>query len=376
MTFEIAVDVPPTVELGEYHNLKVTAEEIVYDPQQVEDSIEQRRQQQADLVPVEERAAEMGDVALVDFKGMLVGEDEETQEIEGGSATDFQVELVEGKLISGMVEGIVGMKPEDTKEVAVTFPEDYPQEDLAGKPAVFSITLKELKTKELPELDDDFAEEASNGEFETMEALREALVKQFQEQAENRTKANIDEAIALALLEQSNVEVPETLVQEEVTDVLTKTVVQMQQMGLDVKQLITPDRVPQMRDSAKPEAIENLKKSQIIEAIAERENLKPDEGSIAAKMAEVEENLAGQDLDRDKLRKMVTEDLTKEKTFDWLRDKATVELVPEGSLSESQTETESESTATSESTDETEAIEVTASTVSEGETSTESESIE
>ncbi len=369
LTFAIAVDVPPTVELGDYNSLEVTAEEIVYDPQQVEDRLEQQRQQQADLVPIEDRGAEMGDVALVDFKGTLsTGE-----EIEGGSATDFEVELVEGKLIPGMVEGIVGMKPEETKEVSVTFPEDYPQEDLAGKPAVFSITLKELKTRELPELDDDFAEEASNGEFESMDALREELVKQFQEQAENRTKNNINEAIVAALLEQSSLEVPETLIQDEVTNVLTKTVMQMQQMGLDVNQLITQDRVPQMRESAKPEAIENLKKAKIIEAIAEKEGLKPEETAIADKMKEVEANLNSQDIDRDKLRKMVTEDLINEKTFGWLRDKVTVKLVPEGSLkSEADTEVSETATLLESNTLDDEAIEVKAATVTEGE-STESE---
>ncbi|BAZ46498.1 trigger factor [Chondrocystis sp. NIES-4102] len=342
ITFSVAVDVPPIIELADYSSLSVQAEEIVYKPEKVDDFIEQRRAQKADLVPVEERSAEMGDIAFVDFKGTLTTEEEAGKEIEGGSATNFQVELVEGKLIPGMVEGIVGMKPEETKEVAVTFPEDYPQKDLAGKPAVFSITLNELKTKELPDLDDDFAQEISNEEFDTMAAYKESLVKQFQEQAENQTKNNINTAIALALVEQNNLDLPESLIQEEVTNVLTKTLMQMQQMGLDVRQLFNSDNIPMLRDNARPEALANLKKSLIIKEIAKKEGLEPDQTAIDAKIAEIRPELAGQEIDEERLTAMVTEDLLSEKTYNWLRDKAQVELVAEGSLSTKESETEEE----------------------------------
>ncbi|MGK7934281.1 MAG: trigger factor [Xenococcaceae cyanobacterium] len=336
LTFSAAIDVPPSAELGDYQNLKVKAEESVYDPQQVDDFLEQRRAEQADLMPVEDRPAEMGDVAIIDFAGKLTAEGEAGEEIEGGSATNFQVELVEGKLIEGMVEGVVGMKPEETKEVSVTFPEDYAKEDLAGKPAVFSITLKELKAKDLPDLDDDFA--AENSEFETMAELRQSLEEQFQEKAATETKNNINEAITTLLLEQSTVDIPETLIQEEVTQVLTQTLMQMQQMGIDVKQLFNADTVPKMRENARPEAIENLKKSLIIAEIGKRESLQANEAEITQKMQEVQEQLADREIDQAKLREMVIQDLNQEKTFDWLREKAEVELVPQGTLTESPAE--------------------------------------
>ena len=342
ITFSVAVDVPPAVELSEYSGLSVKAEEIVYQPEKVDEFIEQRRAQKADLVPVEDRPAEMGDVAFVDFKGTLSAEGEEGKEIEGGSATNFQVELVEGKLIPGMVEGIAGMKPEETKEVSVTFPEDYPQEDLAGKPAVFSITLNELKTKELPELDDDFAQEISDDEFETFAAYKESIEKQFQEQAENQTKENINNAIAELLLEQNTLELPDSLVQEEVTNVLTKTLMQMQQMGLDVRQLFNSDNIPMLRDNARPEAVTNLKKSLILKEIAKQEGLEPEREAIDAKIAEIRPQLAGQEVDEERLQEMVTEDLLRENTYDFLREKVSVELVPEGSLSEAEAEAEAE----------------------------------
>jgi trigger factor len=343
LSFSVAVDVPPSIELADYNNLSVKVEEIVYQPEKVDDFINQRREEKADLVPVEERAAQMGDVAFVDFKGILP--EEENKEIDGGSATNFQVEIAEGKLIPGMVEGIVGMKPEETKDVSVTFPEDYPQEDLAGKPAVFSITLNELKTKELPELDDDFAQEVSDDEFETFAAYKESLEKRFKEQAQNQTNNNINQAIATALMEQNQIALPESLVQEEVTSVLTKTLMQMQQMGLDVKQLFNSDNIPMLRDNARPEAISNLQKSLILQEIAKKEAVEPSQTEIETKISEIRPQLAGQEVDEERLLEMVTSDLLTENTYKFLRDKAQIELVPEGSLQEAPEELEQDSEA-------------------------------
>lgn len=330
ISFSIAVDVPPSIELADYKNLQIKAEEIVYQAEKVDEFINQRREQKADLVPVEERAAQMGDIAFVDFKGILP--EEENKEIDGGSATNFQVEIAEGKLIPGMVEGIVGMKPEETKEVSVTFPEDYPQEDLAGKPAIFTIVLHELKAKELPELDDDFAQDVSDDEFDTFAAYQESIVKRFQEQAENQTNNNINQAIAEALMAQNEIELPESLVQEEVTSVLTKTLMQMQQMGLDVRQLFNSDSIPMLRDNARPEAVTNLQKSLILQEIAKQESLEPKEAEIQAKIAEIRPQLAGQEIDEARLLEMVTTDLLSENTYKFLREQAQIELVPEGSL--------------------------------------------
>ena len=195
---------------------------------------------------------------------------------------------------------------------------------MAGKPAKFSITLNELKTKELPELDDDFAQEVSDDEFETMAAYRESLEKQFKEQAENQTKNNINNAIADALLEQNEIALPESLLQEEVTNVLTKTLMQMQQMGLDVRQLFNSDNVPMLRDNARPEATTNLKKALILKEIAKKENLEPDRDAIDAKIAEIRPELSGQEVDEDRLTQMVTEDLLNENTYAFLREKAQV----------------------------------------------------
>ncbi len=338
-SFLAAVDVPPTVELGDYQTLSVKAEETVYDPQQLEDWLKERQEKLATLVPIEDRPAQMGDIAIVDYKGVSTPEGEgEGEPIEGVEGTDFQVALEVGKFIEGMVEGIVGMKPEETKDLPLTFPDDYPREDLAGKPVTFTITLKELKAKELPELDDDFAEEVS--EYETIAELRESLEKQFSESAENETKQSIHNAISAELSKICPVDLPDTLVQDEITRVLTQTAMQMEQMGIDLGQLFTQENLPRLRDSSRPEAVERLKQTLILQEIAIVESIKLEEAEIEARSNEIKEQLKGQEVDPDKLRAVVEEQLITEKTLNWLQEKATVELVPKGSLQEEETEAE------------------------------------
>ncbi|MGB5770888.1 MAG: trigger factor, partial [Crocosphaera sp.] len=220
----------------------------------------------------------------------------------------------------------------------LTFPDDYPREDLAGKPVTFTITLKELKAKELPELDDDFAEEVS--EYETIAELRESLEKQFSESAENETKQSIHDAIRAELTKICPVDLPDTLVQDEITRVLTQTAMQMEQMGIDLGQLFTQENLPRLRDSSRSEAVERLQQTLILQEIATVESIKLEEAEIEARSNEIKEQLKGQEVDPDKLRAVVEEQLITEKTLNWLQEKATVELVPKGSLQEEETESD------------------------------------
>lgn len=357
ITFKAAVDVPPEIELGEYQGLSVKAEEVLYDPKQVDDLLNERQEGLATLIPVEERAAQMGDTAFIDFEGRKPPEndEEEGELIEGAKGTDFQLELSEGKFITGFVEGIVGMNINETKTLNLTFPEDYPQEELQGQAVNFTITLKELKEKELPEMDDDFAQEASNNEFETMEALRESLEEQYKEKAANDTKNNINSAILEELLKNSSIDLPKTMIEEEVQNLLIQTASQMQSYGIDINQLFTRDSIPQMRERSRPEAINNVKTELIIKEIAKQESIEVSEEDLNEKIKEVKGNLQGQkieDIDEEKLEKMVSNDLISEKVLSWLKEKSNVELVPEGSLSE--TEESDDSSQEEETTTETE----------------------
>ncbi|MGB5972916.1 MAG: trigger factor, partial [Nodosilinea sp.] len=180
IAIKASVDVPPRVTLKQYKGLSVQAEEILPDPERVDTTLREYQNNLATLVPIEDRPAQEGDVAVIDFVGKVANESGEFEEFQGGAGTDFQVELEEGRFIPGFTEGIAGMSLDESKDVEIPFPDDYSQAELAGKPAVFSITLKEIKEKELPDLDDDFAQEIS--EFETIEALRTSLSERYQEE--------------------------------------------------------------------------------------------------------------------------------------------------------------------------------------------------
>jgi trigger factor len=241
------------------------------------------------------------------------------------------VELEEGRFIPGFVEGIIGMALDEAKDVEIPFPDDYSQSDLAGKPAVFSITLKEIKEKELPDLDDDFAEEIS--EFETIEELRTSLTERYQEEADEKTKANKNTALIDALVEHLEAEIPNTLVQKEVDFLLTQTIMQLSRQGLDVNKMLTRELVDNMRQRTRPEAIERLRRTLALGEVAKQEGITIEEVALKAKieeaMAEVEDP---SQIDPDRLKQVLTEELLQEKILAWLEENNTVELVPEGTL--------------------------------------------
>ncbi|WP_373480109.1 trigger factor [Geminocystis sp.] len=340
-TFKASVDVPPEVTLGQYQGLQVQAEEVLYNPEDVDKLIDERRQKLATLIPLENRSAQMGDVAVIDFAGRKPTEnDEEGEIIPGTEAKEYQIELAEGKFIPGFLEGVAGMNIGETKKLTLTFPEDYAQEDLAGETVVFTVTLQDLKEKELPELDDDFAKEVS--EFETMAQLRESLEKQYHEKAANDTKQSIHAAIVTELLKHTTIELPHTMLEEEVQNILMQTANQLQSYGMDVNQFFTRDVVTKMRETAKPEASKNLHTTLIIEKIAEQESITVSDEEVTAKTIEIKSTLKERDVDEVKLQKYVKHDLLAEKTLDWLQEKTQVELVPFGSLTKEEESTDEE----------------------------------
>ncbi|QLE56905.1 trigger factor [Nostoc sp. TCL26-01] len=342
LTFAAAVDVEPEVNLVQYTGLQAKAEEITYDSARVEEVLEKERQELATLIPVEGRAAQIGDVAVVDFQGVIAkAEDDdpaaEPEPIPGGEASDFQVELQEDKFIPGFVTGMVGMNPGETREVPAQFPDPYVNEALAGKAAIFTITLKEIKEKELPELNDDFAQEVSD--FDTLEELRGSLVERYQKEAAEKTKGNQQEALLAELLKHIEVDLPETLIEREVDSMLTQTAMRLAQQGLDVKKLFTQDIIPQLRERSRTEAIERLKKSLALQEVGKRESIEVTPGEIQAKVQELLEQYPDEDIDTDRLQSVVENELLTEKIIDWLLANSTVELVPEGSLNSQESET-------------------------------------
>jgi trigger factor len=333
LTFAGAVDVPAEPTLGNYVGLDIKAEEVKYQPEKVDEFLEERRRENSTAVPVD-RAAQMDDITTVDYSGVKT----DGTKIDGAQATDFEMELSEGRFISDLMNGIVGMKVGETKEIPVTFPEDYPREDLANAPATFTVTLKDLKVRELPNLDDDFAQEVSD--FDSLAEFRADLEKRFQEQAEKATTKNVHEAIATALIDTIEVELPETTIDREVLNILNQMANQFSQYGMDVNKLFTKESIPKMKENCRPDAIANIKREMAVAEVAKAEKIEASADDIAARISEIMPQLAGQDVDEKLLYDYVADELRQEKTFDWLRDKSNVELVPEGTLETDEEEDE------------------------------------
>ena len=237
----------------------------------------------------------------------------------------------------------IGLEIGATKTVACQFPESYPQEDAAGRPATFTITLKELKSRELPALDDAFAQQASDKE--TLAALRSDLEDRLKEDAERRNKTNRHNALVEALVEQLEVDLPETLVQQEIRNLIEQTAGQIAEQGMDVKKLFTPDLVRSLMDTSRPEAEQRLRRNLALKALATAEAISVDDDALEAKIKEISRGLSQQaNIDPQRLRQAVADDLLQEKLLEWLDSNSTITEKAPATPESDQTEAAQEST--------------------------------
>ena len=345
LTITLELDVEPTPKLKATKGLKAEAESVSYDPALVDELIEQSRKQLAALVPVEGRTAQAADVAVLGFSGIFADTEEP---ITGGSSDAMDVELEEGSMIPGFVEGVIGMAVGESKTIDCQFPESYPQEDAAGRKARFEISLKDLKTRELPALDDAFAQQASDKQ--TLAELRADLETRLQDDSERRGKANRHDALLSALVEELEVELPETMVHQEIRNLIEQTAGQIAQQGMDVKKLFTPELVRSLMDTSRPEAETRLKRSLALKALAEAEKIELEAGELEAKLKEIGRGLSQEgNIDPERLRLAVADDLLQEKLLTWLESNSTItEKAPapaDGDASETKSETKGETKA-------------------------------
>ncbi|QPN60993.1 trigger factor [Synechococcus sp. CBW1002] len=321
LTLTLVMDVEPSPSLKATRGLKAEAETVPFDPARVDELIEEQRKRLATLVPVEDRPAAAGDVAVLSFEGVYADTEEA---ITGGSSETMEVELEVDRMIPGFVEGVIGMEVGENRTIECQFPDSYPQEEARGRQARFAITLKELKTHELPALDDSFAQQASDKQ--TLAELRQDLEQRLQEDAEQRTRSNRHNALLTALVEQLEVELPETLVQEEIRALIEQTAGQIAQQGMDVKKLFTPDLVRSLMETSRPEAEQRLRRNLALQALAAAEAIEVAAEEIQEKLREVSRSLSDSDaIDPERLRLAVTDDLLRSKLLEWLEQNSTIE---------------------------------------------------
>ncbi|HEX8645587.1 MAG TPA: trigger factor [Thermoleophilaceae bacterium] len=269
LQFSIEVGVRPKAKLGDYKGLEVGRREPEVPDEAVDAELERLRESNASLETVE-RAAAQGDFVVIDFEGSIDGEP-----FEGGQARGHQLELGSGQLIEGFEEQLVGASAGDDRDVRVTFPEDYRAEELAGKDAAFAVTVKEVKEKRLPELDDDFAVNA--GGFDTMDELREDLAGRIREVQEREIEAEFREAAVDAAAQGAEIDLPHSLVHSKAHEMWGVTRRRLAQQGLDPAQYlqITGKTEHELIEEAEPEAERALRRESVLAAVIEAEGIEP-----------------------------------------------------------------------------------------------------
>lgn len=276
--YSALIEVMPKILLGEYKGLQVKKERYIADEKAVEGEIERMRENMAQLAPIEEGTAEKGMVLTVDFSFAISGYPEEET-----SGKDASIELGNGRLLPGLEEGLVGMALGETKEITVTMPDDNPNKELVGKPGVFTVTLKEIKKKELPALDDEFAQQF--GDFETIADMRTKLAEMREQQELDRIKTDLKTRVIDALIEKNPLEVPDSMVRRQTDFMLEnmKNRLKGQNMSLEMIGLNEDG----FRQRFWGEATQKVKGGLLVMALVEQENIAVEDADLEARYVQV-----------------------------------------------------------------------------------------
>ncbi|EHP2983865.1 trigger factor [Listeria sp. FSL L7-0233] len=270
------VTVKPEVKLGDYKGLEVEKRETALTTEELEAELKQLQERQAELVVKEDAPAENGDTVILDFEGFKDG-----VAFEGGQAENHSLELGSGQFIPGFEEKLVGLKAGDEADIELTFPEEYHAEDLAGQPVVFKVKLHEIKTKEVPALDDELAKDIDE-EVETLDELKEKISKRLQEaKEESVAQAKQEEVIAKAV-ENAEVDIPHAMVHHEADHLMNHFAQDLQAQGLtpELYYQFTGQTEEAMHAQMEKDAEKRVKMNLVLEAIAEAENIEPTEEAI------------------------------------------------------------------------------------------------
>ncbi|SDD13757.1 trigger factor [Terribacillus halophilus] len=286
LIFKATVTVKPEVELGDYKGLEVEAEDTTVTDEDVESEIEALRNRQAELVVKEDGAVAEGDTVVIDFEGFTDGE-----AFEGGKAENHSLEIGSGSFIPGFEEQLIGKESGSESDISVTFPEEYHAAELAGKEAVFKVKIHEIKAKELPELDDEFAKDVDE-EVESLDALREKTKNRLQEEKTNAAENNKREQLINLATDNAKVDVPEAMVDTELDRMVREFEqrLQMQGMTLEMYAQFSGQDEAALREQMKEDAGKRVKTNLTLEAIAKAENVEVTDEDVNAeldKMAEM-----------------------------------------------------------------------------------------
>ena len=282
--FTAEVAVKPEVTLGQYNGIEVDSFSTEVSAEEVEAKLAEEQNKNARTITVEGRPVQDKDEVVLDFEGFVDG-----VAFEGGKGENYPLTIGSGSFIPGFEEQLIGVEPEQEVEVKVTFPEDYHAEDLKGKDAVFKCTVHEIKAKELPELDDEFASEVS--EFDTLEEYKADVEKKLREEKESTGKRAQEDQAVNAIIANAEMDLPEAMIETEARQMLDNFAQRLQQQGLTFEQYMqfTGMTVDKMTEEMRPQAEKRIKTRLVLEAIVSAENIEVSDERLdeeVAKMAE------------------------------------------------------------------------------------------
>lgn len=321
--FTATVAVKPEVTLGDYKGIEVEKKTAEVTDEELQAEIDKVRESNSRMITVEDRAVQDGDITTIDFEGFVDGEP-----FEGGKGENYPLTIGSHSFIDNFEEQLIGKNIGEETEVNVTFPEQYQAEELQGKPAVFKVTIKEIKVKELPELDDDFAQDVS--EFDTVDEYKEDLKKKLLENKEAALKREKEEDVVGKIIENATMEIPDPMVDTQVRQMVQEFAQRIQSQGLSLQQYMqftgmTPES---LTAELKPQALKRIQSRLVLEAVVAAENIETSDEDLEKELEKMAEMYQ---MEADKLKELVGEEEKKQIALDLAVQKA-VELVVDAAV--------------------------------------------
>ncbi len=321
LIFKATLTVKPEVKIDNYKGIEVSPVNVEVTDEDINDEIERVRERNSRLITVEDREAQNGDIAVIDFEGFCDG-----VAFEGGKAEKYSLGLGEGQFIAGFEDQVIGHKPGEEFDIVVTFPEEYQAKDLAGKEAVFKIKLHEIKKKELPEVDDEFVKDVS--EFDTLDQYKESLKNQLTEQFEKKAKDDVENQMIDKLIELVEAEVPEAMYNNKIKEMAREFEYRLKSQGLDINSYMkyTGMDSQKFKESFKPQAERQVKLRLALEKIADLENLEATEEDLENEYKKIAERYS---MEVEKIKNIIpkselTKDIVVEKAINLVRDNSVI----------------------------------------------------
>ena len=322
LVFTAVVQIKPEVKLGKYKGIEIPKIEYNVSDEDIEKEIEAIADKNSRLVTVEDRAVEDKDVVVIDFEGFVDG-----VAFDGGKAENHELEIGSHSFIDGFEDQVIGMKVGEEKEINVKFPEKYFSEDLAGKDAMFKVKLHEIKKKELPTIDDEFAKDVS--EYDTLEELKASIRKRDEEENEHRAKHEKEDAAIKAVCDNAEVDIPSGMIETELSRIMQDMDMNLSYQGLNLAkylQMIGKTEEDFKKDYEE-QAKESVKSRLVLEAVSKDAKIEVTDADIAEKLEELAKSYgkSKEDLEKnEELKKYVKENLSYEKTIDYILSNAKI----------------------------------------------------